>query len=94
MGHCGSGLYGGAAVGLSDRHAEDVGGDRGRLPLRRGQLRPDSVLGACPAGGGDGASGLHLAGGERLSRLCAGDVAPRGLRGHRLRAVPCLRHHL
>ena len=55
-----------------------VGGDRGRLPLRRGQRRSSGLLAGGTGAGGAGAPRLHLAGRERPCRPHDGH-APGGL---------------
>ena len=69
------GLYPQGTVALPDRYAENVGGDRGRLPLRCGQQRAAGLLGPGAAGSGSCPPRLHLAGGERTRRPCAGSAA-------------------
>ena len=88
------GLYPQGTVALPDRYAENVGGDRGRLPLRCGQQRAPGLLGPGAAGGGSGPPRLHLAGGERPRRPCAGSAAAGCLLRHGYGAVPGLRHDL
>ena len=57
-----SGLLRAGTLGLSDRVAVPMGEDRGRIPLRRGILRPGQLLEHGAQLRGEGAAWLHLAG--------------------------------